>query len=180
MNSDPAKYNAEDADGALSDADYRAVCAFLFREAELLAAQDYRAWLGLLAPQIVYRVPLQVFRKRGEERTYGADPAWFDETHASLAIRVEQLLHPASNAQKVPNFLRYFVTNIHGEAAGDSLDVRSQVLVIRVRANNPQPFLLSGARHDVLVRTPAGLRLARREVSLDMPRLDTPNLAFFL
>lgn len=174
MNGDPV------TDGALSDADYRAVCAFLFREAELLAAQDYRAWLALLAPQVVYRVPLQQFRKRGEERAYGDDPAWFDETHASLAIRVEQLLHPASNAQKVPNFLRYFVTNIHAEAAGDALEVRSQVLVIRVRANNPQPFLLSGARHDALVRTPAGLRLARREVALDMPYLDTPNLAFFL
>jgi 3-phenylpropionate/cinnamic acid dioxygenase small subunit len=168
-------------DGAwLDDRDYRAVCQFLFREAELLAAQDYRAWLAMLTPDIRYRVPLQQFTKRGEERGYGDDPAWLDETYASLAIRVGQLLHPASNAQRVPNFLRYFVTNIQGTATADALHVGSQVLLIRVRANNPQPFLLSGARRDVLTRTPAGLRLAAREVRLDMPRLDTPNLALFL
>ncbi len=164
----------------VSDADYRQVSEFLFREADLLSRQAYQTWLTLLAPQITYRVPLQQFSKRGEERSYGSGPAWLDETRASLAIRIKQLADPASNAQKVPNFLRYFVTNIQAAAVGDSLHVTSQVLLMRVRANNPRPFLLSGLRRDRLIRSASTLLLAQRDVQLDMPYIDSPNFAFFL
>ncbi|MEC9340512.1 MAG: aromatic-ring-hydroxylating dioxygenase subunit beta [Pseudomonadota bacterium] len=164
----------------VDDSTYRAVCEFLYSEAELLASRDYRRWLELLAPDLSYRIPLQQFDKRGEERRYGDDPAWFDETRDSLCIRVEQLLHPQSNADRVPSFLRYLVTNILARETPDGLAVSSQVLLIRMRANNPQPFLLSGARQDLLRSSAAGLQLARREVRLDMPLIDSPNLAFFL
>ena len=164
----------------VNDTDYRRVSEFLFREADLLASRRYDAWLALLAPDLVYRVPLQQFEKRGEERAYGADPAWFDETRHSIAVRIRQLTHPQSNADRVPSFLRYFVTNIEAVVADDGLRVASQVLLLRVRANNPQPFLLSAARDDLLRPADGGFVLARREVKLDMPIIDTPNLAFFL
>ncbi len=168
-------------DGApVSDADYRRVSEFLFREADLLASRQYDAWLARLAPDLVYRVPLQQFEKRGEERAYGADPAWFDDTRHSIAVRIRQLAHPQSNADRVPSFLRYFVTNIEAVAAHDGIRVASQVLLLRVRANNPQPFLLSAAREDLLRPADGGLLLARRKVKLDMPIIDAPNLAFFL
>jgi 3-phenylpropionate/cinnamic acid dioxygenase small subunit len=168
------------AGAPVSDADYRRVCEFLFREADLLARRRYDAWLARLAPDLVYRVPLRQFEKRGEERTYGADPAWFDETRHSLAVRVRQLTHPQSNADCVPSFLRYFVTNIEAVVAHDGIRAASQVLLLRVRANNPQPFLLSAARDDLLRPADGGFLLAQREVSLDMPIIDAPNLAFFL
>ena len=164
----------------VNDTDYRRVSEFLFREADLLASRRYDAWLALLAPDLVYRVPLQQFEKRGEERAYGADPAWFDETRHSIAVRIRQLTHAQSNADRVPSFLRYFVTNIEAVVADDGLRVASQVLLLRVRASNPQPFLLSAARHDLLRPADGGFVLARREVKLDMPIIDTPNLAFFL
>ncbi|MDD3652345.1 aromatic-ring-hydroxylating dioxygenase subunit beta [Immundisolibacter sp.] len=164
----------------VSDADYRRVSEFLFREADLLASRQYDAWLALLAPDLVYRVPLQQFEKRGEQRSYGGDPAWLDETRHSIGVRIRQLTHPQSNADRVPSFLRYFVTNILAVAADDGPRVASQVLLLRVRANNPQPFLLSAARDDLLRPQGGGLLLARREVRLDMPIIDTPNLAFFL
>ena len=164
----------------VNDTDYRRVSEFLFREADLLASRRYDAWLALLAPDLVYRVPLQQFEKRGEERAYGADPAWFDETRHSVAVRIRQLTHPQSNADRVPSFLRYFVTNVQALVADDGLRVASQVLLLRVRANNPQPFLLSAARDDLLRPADGGFVLARREVKLDMPIIDTPNLAFFL
>lgn len=164
----------------VGDADYRKVSEFLYREAELLASRDYHGWLTLLAPDLSYRIPLQQFGKRGEERSYGSDPAWLDETRDSLTIRVEQLLNPQSNADRVPSFLRYFVTNILASETPDGLRVSSQVLLIRVRANNPQPFFLSGSRRDLLCKTDESLLLTRREVRLDMPQIDSPNLAFFL
>ena len=168
-------------DGApVSDTDYRRVSEFLFREADLLASRRYDAWLALLAPNLVYRVPLQQFEKRGEERAYGADPAWLDDTRHSIAVRIRQLTHAQSNADRVPSFLRYFVTNVQAVVADDGLRVASQVLLLRVRANNPRPFLLSAARHDLLRPADGGFVLARREVKLDMPIIDAPNLAFFL
>ena len=81
---------------------------------------------------------------------------------------------------RVPSFLRYFVTNIEGTREGQTLRLSSQVLLLRVRANNPQPFLLSGERHDRLRPGGAGWLLAEREVQLDMPYLDAPNLALFI
>ena len=135
----------------VNDTDYRRVSEFLFREADLLASRRYDAWLALLEPDLVYRVPLQQFEKRGEERSYGGDPAWFDETRHSIAVRIRQLTHAQSNADRVPSFLRYFVTNVQAVVADDGLRVASQVLLLRVRANNPQPFLLSAARHDLQI-----------------------------
>ncbi|MGE0811603.1 MAG: aromatic-ring-hydroxylating dioxygenase subunit beta [Immundisolibacter sp.] len=164
----------------VGDADYRRVSEFLFHEARLLASRQYPAWLALLAPDIHHRVPLQQFVKRGEERSYGEAPPWLDETRHSLGIRVRQLMTPQSNADRVPSFLRYFVTNIDAVVAHDGIRVASQVLLLRVRANNPQPFLLSAAREDLLRPADGGLLLARREVQLDMPIIDAPNLALFL
>lgn len=164
----------------LDDTEYRQASEWLYREAGLLARRDYDAWLALLAPELHYRVPMQQFGKRGEAREYGDNPAWLDETRDTLAVRCAQLRHPLSNADRVPSFLRYFVTNIEGTREGQTLRLSSQVLLLRVRANNPQPFLLSGERHDRLRPGGAGWLLAEREVQLDMPYLDAPNLALFI
>ena len=177
---EPTPAPADAAGQPLGDAEYRQASEWLYREAGLLAARDYDAWLAMLAPELHYRVPMQQFGKRGETREYGDNPAWLDETRDTLAVRCAQLRHPLSNADRVPSFLRYFVTNIQGARHGETLHVSSQVLLLRVRANNPQPFLLSGERHDRLRPGDDGWLLAEREVKLDMPYLDAPNLALFI
>lgn len=164
----------------VSDSDYRRICELLYREATLLASQDYTTWLTWMAPEVRYRVPLQTFQQRRQERNYGGDSAWYDESLDSLTFRVEQHADPSSNAERVPSFLRYFVTNIFASELEDGFAVDSQVLVLRVRANQPAPFLLSGARQDHWVSRDDQLLLARREVTLDMPYIEASNLAFFL
>jgi 3-phenylpropionate/cinnamic acid dioxygenase small subunit len=177
-----AQTNPNPSDNTLpaSDSDYRRLCELLYREADLLAGQDYETWLTWLAPQLHYRIPLQVFQQRGAQRSYGGDPAWLDETLDSITIRAKQLLNPLSNAERVPSFMRYFVTNIFVDQNNDGFAVASQVLLIRVRANNPAPFFLSGRRQDQWVESDGRLLLSDREVTLDMPRIDSPNFAFFL
>ena len=127
-------------------------------------------------------IPRPVFQERGQEREYGLGSPYYDEDIHSLRIRVEKLNGPpmASNAERTPSFVRLFVTNIRAKSAGDDLSVTSDVLALRVRANQPTPSLLSGRREDTLRVTSDGLRLAVRTVHMDQPVIDAPNFAFFL
>ncbi len=181
MSSPLHQTNASEAEqAAASDGEYRQICELLYREAALLSQQDYRSWLALMAQDIRYQIPLQTFQQRGQERDYGGDSAWYDESLDSLTFRVNQHADPASNAERVPSFLRYFITNIFVNKLDDGFAVNSQVLLLRVRANNPTPFFLSGCRQDHWTGSIEELRLLKREVTLDMPYINAPNFAFFM
>src|SRR5260221_9029875 len=95
------------------------VAEFLYREAELLDERRYEDWLGLLADDIRYWMPMRRNVKFGEaEREFtreATDIAWFDEGKDTLTRRVRQIetrihwaqepqsriAHPGSNAQLV-------------------------------------------------------------------------------
>ncbi|MBV8169375.1 MAG: 3-phenylpropionate dioxygenase, partial [Alphaproteobacteria bacterium] len=67
---------------------------FLYQEAELLDARRYRDWLGLLADDVRYWMPMRRNVKYGEwERatTRAEEVAWFDEDKVTLGQRVKQL-----------------------------------------------------------------------------------------
>lgn len=164
----------------VSDAEYRQISELLFEEASMLSRLDYDGWLTLLSPDISYRMPLQTFQHRNQRRDYGKNPAWLDETYDSLTIRANQLNNPVSNSEAIPSFMRYFVTNIVSRKVESGFAVSSQVLLIRVRANNPSPFLLSAQRSDVWTEQHGKLLLSDREIHLDMPQIDSPTLAFFM
>ncbi|RLA15120.1 MAG: hypothetical protein DRQ60_06045, partial [Gammaproteobacteria bacterium] len=108
------------------------------------------------------------------------DPAWLDETYDSLKIRAEQLNNAVSNSEAILSFMRYFVTNILIEKTDAGFAVSSQVLLIRVRANNPAPFFLSAQRSNLWVQGGDQLQLTNREIHLDMPQIDSPTIAFFM
>ncbi len=164
----------------VSDAAYRQISELLFHEASLLSRHEYSTWLTLLAPEISYRMPLQTFQHRNQRRDYGKDPAWLDENYDSLKIRAEQLNNAASNSEAIPSFMRYFVTNILIEESENGFSVSSQVLLIRVRSNNPTPFFLSAQRSDLWIDNGSQLLLSDRAIHLDMPHIDSPTLAFFM
>ena len=169
------------ADGQpVSDAEYRQISELLFNEGSILSRHDYETWLTLLAPEISYRMPLQTFQHRNQRRDYGKDPAWLDETYDSLKIRAEQLNNSASNSEAIPSFMRYFVTNILIKKDDAGFAVSSQVLLLRVRANNPAPFFLSAQRSDCWIESGDQLLLTDRVIHLDMPQIDSPTIAFFM
>ena len=165
---------------SVSDAEYRQISELLFHEGSLLSRHDYETWLTLLSPEIDYRMPLQTFQHRNQQRNYGKNPAWLDETFESLEIRAKQLNNAASNSEAIPSFMRYFITNILMKKTDLGFAVSSQVLLLRVRANNPAPFFLSAQRSDVWIEDDGKLLLKDREIHLDMPQIDSPTLAFFM
>lgn len=157
--------------------------AFLYREVELLDDGRYREWLGLLSPDVRYRVPVRIVRERGSgpEPTGVSDRMFhLDEDIHSLELRVDRLETGYAWAEDPPSRLRHFVTNVRVAAADEGdLAVRSNVLVYRSRWDRPAHDLLSGERHDVLRAGEDGLRLCSRTVVLDSTTLPTLNLAFF-
>ena len=154
---------------------------FLVEEAALLDAADYAGWLELLCEDIRYVMPVRVTTARGAGFDSLPDMAHFDEDMYALRKRVQRLATDHAWTEDPPSRTRHFVTNIrtfrHDHA---SLRVESALLLFRSRGDTREADLLSAGRADLLRETADGLRLARREITVDESVLRAQNLAVFL
>jgi len=163
------------------DPDHLAAHQFLVEEAALLDAADYAGWLDLLCEDIRYVMPVRVTTARGAGFDSLADMGHFDEDMYALRKRVERLATDHAWTEDPPSRTRHFVTNVRTfrEASGE-LKVQSGLLLFRSRGDTREADLISAGRTDLLHATPDGLRLARREITVDESVLRTQNLAVFL
>jgi 3-phenylpropionate/cinnamic acid dioxygenase small subunit len=144
---------------------------FLFREAALLDNRQYADWLGLLDENIHYRVMARVVRDAGADAT---DYAIIEEYLIGLKSRIHQISNPRlTRAENPPSLTRRFVSNIEAfsGAAPQEFAATSYVLAYRSRRNIPAGGFYVAERQDVLRRSDAGWRLARRLVRLDQSML---------
>jgi 3-phenylpropionate/cinnamic acid dioxygenase small subunit len=154
---------------------------FLVEEAALLDAGDYAGWLSLLCEDIRYLMPVRVTTARGTGFDSLADMAHFDEDMYALRKRVQRLATDHAWAEDPPSRTRHLVTNIRTFTGGPGgLRVESALLLFRSRGDTRAADLLSAGRTDLLRETSYGLRLARREITVDESVLRTQNLAVFL
>jgi phthalate 3,4-dioxygenase subunit beta len=175
---------------------YLDVAAWLAWEAELLDAGRYREWLGLLADDVRYRMPVSVTRDRhGGEQDPGAMHRdmgamhhdmgamhHFDEDRYSLEKRVERLEGGHAWTEDPPSRTRRFVTNVRvvSDAASGDVEVRSYLLLYRSRGDLHPASVLSAERVDGLRRIDGGWLLAHRDIVLDDAVVRMQNLAVFL
>jgi phthalate 3,4-dioxygenase beta subunit len=154
---------------------------FLVEEAALLDAADYVGWLDLLCEDIRYVMPVRVTTARGAGFDSLADMGHFDEDVYALRKRVQRLATDHAWTEDPPSRTRHFVTNVRTfrDASGD-LRVESALLLFRSRGDTREADLISAGRADLLRATADGLRLARREITVDESVLRTQNLAVFL
>ena len=154
---------------------------FLVEEAALLDAADYAGWLVLLTEDIRYLMPVRVTTARGAGFDALADMAHFDEDMYALRKRVQRLATEHAWTEDPPSRTRHFVTNVRTFRLGAAeLLVESALLMFRSRGDTREADLLSAGRSDLLRETGDGLRLARREITVDESVLRTQNLAVFL
>ena len=154
---------------------------FLVEEAALLDAADYAGWLGLLCEDIRYLMPVRVTTARGAGFDSLADMGHFDEDLYALRKRVQRLATDHAWTEDPPSRTRHFVTNVRTfRAAASDLHVQSALLLFRSRGDTREADLISAGRTDLLRATADGLRLARREITVDESVLRTQNLAVFL
>jgi len=164
------------------------VAEFLYREAELLDERRYEEWLGLLADDIRYWMPMRRNVKFGEaEREFtreSTDINWFDEGKETLTRRVKQILTGIHWAEEPVSRISHLVSNVQVIEATPSVadpqevTVKCRFLIYRNRVETETDILV-GKREDRLRRVGGDWRIARRKIVLDQNVLLSKNLTFF-
>jgi 3-phenylpropionate/cinnamic acid dioxygenase small subunit len=161
---------------------------FLYYEADLLDERRYEDWLGLVAEDVRYWMPMRRNVKVGEqEREFtraGQDINWFDEGKETLTRRVKQILTGMHWAEEPVSRISHMVSNVRvlevnpSTAEPAEVTVRCRFLIYRNRVETETDILV-GKREDLLRRVDGGWKIARRKIVLDQNVLLTKNLTFF-
>lgn len=162
-----------------------AVEQWLYREAHLLDARRYDLWLGLLDPNIRYRVPTRSYVRQGDvkdfstwsvDRELDAGFSLIDDDLAGLTVRIGRLQTNMGWAEMPPSMSRRLVGNVLiGEEEGDVLTVDSVLFLAKSRRE--ERVLFTAERRDRLIRKDGGFRLLERYVVLDDAVLAAENLS---
>ncbi len=161
------------------------VTDFLYREADLLDERRYTEWLGLLADDYQYSVPLRMNVRyddvaEREQTRPGEEICWFDEGKATTELRVAQLATARHWAEEPVSRVTHLVTNIRLESsAPPEVEVSCRFVVYRNRVADESDFLV-GRRRDRLRRTGGGWQVCRRRLLLDQSVLLAKNLSVFI
>lgn len=168
---------------AKADERVEADCArFLWREAEVLDRRQFDDWLGLMHPQIEYRIPVRTSRLAQDGDGFSSVASFMKEDHGTLSLRVKRLKSEYAWAENPPTRTRRLIGNIRvaGAAAGDDHAVTSNFAVYCFRGDDPVPAVLTGERQDVLAADAGRLSLKKRLVLLDTTVLGMESLSIFL
>lgn len=153
---------------------------FLYAEAAMLDARQYREWLGLLADDVHYWMPIRRTVSRSDidrEFTKPGDMAFFDDDRHMLEMRVKKLEASSAWSEDPPSRSRHFVSNVRVVAvAGTEVTVELCFHLYRSRLNS-EPSSWIGRRVDVLRRTGGGFLLARRHLFLDETVILATNMS---
>lgn len=158
--------------------------AFLKREARLLDGERYDDWLAMLADDIHYWMPAIESRRRANDGGATHLPgrmALFDDYMEHLQKRVSRFKQPTAWAEDPPTRHTHVIANVEafpGDADNEYI-VYSTFVNYRSRVETDNDMLI-GRRHDVVRRTPDGLRLARRKIVITQTVLQSKNLNTFL
>jgi 3-phenylpropionate/cinnamic acid dioxygenase small subunit len=148
----------------------------LYREAHLLDSGAFHEWLELLAPDLRYWAPVRAEIDRKQEREDEASRLpLFDETKASLALRISRLGTGLAWVENPATRTRRFVTNVVVENAADGLaHVRSNLILFRSRSFTAET-ILAGCREDKWSRSDGWL-LRERKILIDHCTVENMSL----
>lgn len=158
---------------------------FLYREAEALDEFRLRDWLGMLAEDIDYLVPVRVTKERrvpGEPNDeFSDDAVHFRDDYEGLETRVERFETEYGWSEIPPSRTRRFVSNVRIEDVdGDEISIRNNLLLFRSQGDTSDATFLSAERFDVLRDTGESLELAERTAQLDHTVIPMRNLSVFI
>jgi 3-phenylpropionate/cinnamic acid dioxygenase small subunit len=170
--------------GAVSRDLQQEIEQFLFYEAALLNERRFDEWLDVLGDDIRYFMPLRGTRgSRDQESALSGDGdiAYFDDSKASLLLRIRRLKTSSAWAEEPPSRTRRFLTNVRiTPLATDEYEVSSAFLLYRNRAER-QTDLFAGERIDGLRRRAGspGFEIFARTILIDQATLVANNISFF-
>jgi 3-phenylpropionate/cinnamic acid dioxygenase small subunit len=153
---------------------------FLYAEAALLDARKYRAWLGLVADDIHYWMPIRrtvTVSDLDLEFTKPGDMAYFDDDRTLLEMRVKKLESSSAWSENPPSRSRHFISNVRILGVeGPEVAVEACFHLYRTRLNSEVDSWV-GRREDVLRRHGSGFQLAKRHIFLDQTLILWTNMS---
>ena len=167
----------------------REIEEFLYDEANLLDERRFQEWLGTLADDLQYFMPMEYNVKFGEHATRelttrDKQMSWFNEGKWSLGKRAEQILTGVHWAEEPLSRVCRMVSNVQltaietNAASETEVDVTSRFLIYQNRCEYEQYFFV-GDRFDRVRQTAEGWKLARREIRIHQNVLLAKNLSIF-
>ena len=138
---------------------------FLYEEAALLDARRYRDWLGLIADDIHYWMPIRrtvTISDLDREFTKPGYMAFFDDDRELLEMRVKKLEAGSAWSEDPPSRSRHFVANVRiTDVAGEEITCDVAFHLYRTRLESEVDSWV-GRRTDVLRREGGGFRIVKR------------------
>ena len=165
----PTVFPNHDLSLAVTASVYHDIQHFLFREALLLDHRRFDAWLGMLANDVIFRIPRRFAHEIGFEPADGS--GFLHDDRQALEARIKVLLSnepSATGSLPVIAQSRRIITNvIVCLRARDEYDVLSYLLLTRTAPGEAQSRVFSAERHDHLRGSGHKLRIVRREIVMD-------------
>jgi len=155
---------------------------FLYREAYYLDNRMYKEWLGLMADNIKYCMPMRETVEGVGVDNISKDSYFFEETKASLTTRVNRLYTKSAWVENPATRQRHFISNIMVEPTAEEGEykVRSYFLFKRSRASTTDIEEMFGERNDIVKKVNGEWKLINRTVYPDQSVITTMNMSMFL
>jgi 3-phenylpropionate/cinnamic acid dioxygenase small subunit len=163
--SPPVPHKAGELPGAVLTAAgvdlQREVEQLLYRQAELLDAKQWQAWMDLFADDGIYWMPA-----RPEQTEWEGSPSIFAEDRLMMEIRKGRVSHPNAWSQAPMWETNHLVSHVTIESlVGNEIRVRSRFHLMELRRDAIRHF--GGRYRHTLVRDAAGaLRIRLQRVDL--------------
>lgn len=152
------------------------ILEFLTDEAALLDHDRDLEWIETLTDDVAYRMPIRETRYRFDGDGFNDEAYYYDDDRLSLGLRARrntefQYAYDRDPAPRV----RRLVTNltVYESDKPDEYRANSYILLVKNRFDIPTYDFLTAERQDVIRRTSVGLKLAKRDIYVDMQVLST-------
>lgn len=153
---------------------------FLYEEAALLDDRRFADWLGLIADDIHYWMPIRrtvTVENLHLEYARAGGMAYFDDDRNDLRMRVEKLQANSAWSENPPSRTRHFVSNVRLlEVTGAEIALEAAIHLYRSRLNDKIDQWI-GKRRDRLRRVDGGFQIFERHIFLDQTIVLSPNFS---
>jgi 3-phenylpropionate/cinnamic acid dioxygenase small subunit len=107
------------------------------------------------------------------------ETAYFEDSRATLGMRVARLGFPGAWAEVPPSRTRHYITNILVTGEDETgISVKSNFFVFRSRLEAEEDEYF-GSREDVIVRSGGNLKLSKRKIILAQAVLTSRSITTF-
>jgi 3-phenylpropionate/cinnamic acid dioxygenase small subunit len=157
--------------------------SFYIREAWLLDERKFTEWLDVFTDDVLYFIPRRknVLRRESHREVPPlGDLALIEDDRTYLEMRVARLGSGMAWGEEPPSRTRHLIGNLVAEPLDNGLVMAKTAFLVYRSHLETDHQLLSGSREDVLRRTDAGWKVAKRTILLDANVLLDKNLSIFL